>query len=201
MTGFENMLQESAKIASLNVCLRQHRFCGAYNVYGPLRDHAITSRRPFPNFDIDAESRIVPGNCCSDVRIIKTAQWAVSRSTIVETQNQLSKSHTFTLPAVLAVMILRSSNAIVPRKPNGEESLHSGEEEEDVIARVSGVTSVPHPFSRSHTHTLPSTPRLTHRPSASASALTGPVCPTRFRTKVSFGCAHAPARSGGEERR
>jgi hypothetical protein len=94
-------------------------------------------------------------------------------------------------------MILRSSNAIVPRKVEGSSSPDSDQLE----ALVEDATSVPHPFSKSQTHTLPSTPRLTHRPSASANALTGPVCPSRLRTKVSFGAAPAPARSGGEERR
>src|SRR5258707_5332528 len=97
-----------------------------------------------------------------------------------------------------AVIILRSSNATVPRKVEGSSSPDSDQLE---VVAEDDVTSDPHPFSKSHTHTLPSTPRLTHRPSASANALTGPVCPSRLRTKMSFGTAAAPARSGGEERR
>src|SRR5712671_5388637 len=95
-------------------------------------------------------------------------------------------------------MILRSSNAIIPRAVNR----HSSSDLDGLEApHTEDATSVPRPFSKSQTKTVPSTPRLTHRPSASASALTGHVCPSKHRTKVSFGAAPPPARRGGEERR
>ncbi len=117
----------------------------------------------------------------------------------VTTDIYTSKSRTVTSPVASALMILRSSNATVPRKVEGPSSSNSGQLDRGALAEDS--TSVPDPFSKSQTHTLPSTPRLTHRPSASANALTGPVCPSRLRTKVSFGAAPAPARRGREERR
>ena len=49
------------------------------------------------------------------------------------------------------------------------------------------LTSVPVPASRSHTQILPFTPRLTQRPSESASVDTGPTCPCSVRTNVSLG--------------
>lgn len=49
------------------------------------------------------------------------------------------------------------------------------------------ATSVPVPASRSQTQILPLSPRLTHLPSARASADTGPVWPCSVRTNVNFG--------------
>ena len=56
-----------------------------------------------------------------------------------------------------------------------------------VIEALGGATSAPVPHSRSQTQILPFNPRLTHRPSARAKAVTGLVWPYKVRTKFNLG--------------